>query len=94
MAGSRRSMGIPHPGMHTHAMATDTDDLTEAWRRTQAALPTGWQLDGLRCASEGLAPDQRSDDWVAVAFGPDGVERRSRAADPIAALAGLVDAVG
>lgn len=71
-------------------MATDTDELTEAWRRTEAALPSGWTLDSLRCASEGLAPELRSDDWIAVALGPGGVERRSRAADPIAALDGLV----
>lgn len=73
-------------------MPTDSDDLTEAWWRTQAALPTGWQLDGLRCASEGLAPAQRSDDWIAVAIGPSGEERRSRAADPVAALDGLIKA--
>jgi hypothetical protein len=64
-------------------------DLTEAWRRVQARLPAGWQLDSLRCASEGLAPDLRSDDWIAVAIGPGGEERRSRAADPVAALDGL-----
>jgi hypothetical protein len=40
----------------------------------------------LRCASDGLAPDQRSDDWIALAIGPGGVERRARAADPITAL--------
>ena len=71
-------------------MATDTSDLTEAWRRVEAALVADWQLDSLRCASEGLAPDQRSDDWIAVALGPSGEERLSRAADPVAALEGLV----
>lgn len=75
-------------------MATDADEVNEAWRRTQAALPPGWTLDGLRCASDGLAPDQRSDDWVAVAVGPDGVERRARATHPVAALAALADAIG
>ena len=70
-------------------MTTDTDVLTEAWRRTQAALPTGWHLDSLRCASEGLAPQQRSDDWIAVAIGPKGREHSFRAADPVLALAGL-----
>lgn len=75
-------------------MDTDTDALTEAWRRTERALPDGWQLDGLRCASEGLAPEQRSDDWIAVAVGPDGEERRVRASDPIAALDGLLASVG
>jgi len=71
-------------------MDPDPDDLGDAWRRTEAALPDGWQLDGLRCASEGLAPDQRSDDWIAVARGPDGEERQVRASDPFAALEGLL----
>ena len=68
---------------------TETDALAEAWRRTQAALPSGWTLEGLRCASDGLAPDQRSDDWIALAIGPGGVERQARAADPITALDAL-----
>ena len=71
-------------------MDTDTDDLTNAWRRVQVALPDGWQLDSLRCASEGLAVEQRSDDWIAVAVGPDGQERHVRASDPFAALDGLL----
>lgn len=75
-------------------MDTDAEALGEAWRRAQEALPTGWQLDGLRCASDGLAPDQRSDDWIAVALGPDGEERRMRASDPFAALDGLVASIG
>ncbi len=71
-------------------MDTEATDLTVIWRQVQAALPEGWQLDSLRCASEGLAPDQRSDDWIAVAIGPGGEEHRTRAADPVAALEGLV----
>ena len=71
-------------------MDTDAEALGDAWRRAQADLPTGWQLEGLRCASEGLAPDQRSDDWIAVAVGPDGQERRVRAPDPFEALDGLL----
>ena len=59
------------------------------WRLTQAALPAGWQLDSLRCASEGRAPQQRSDDWIAVAVGPEGQERSYRAADAVTALSGL-----
>jgi hypothetical protein len=70
-------------------MATDKSDLTQAWRRVEAALPAGWQLDSLRCASHGLSPDQRSDDWIAIARGPGGEERCSRAGDPVAALDGL-----
>lgn len=82
---------VPYPlariliGMHI-----DADALGQAWRRAQEALPAGWQLEGLRCASDGLAPDQRSDDWLAVALGPGGVERRVRAPDPFEALDELV----
>ncbi len=71
-------------------MGVDTNDLNAAWARVQAALPEGWTLDGLRCASTGLAEDERSDDWIAVAVGPDGDERRARATGPVAALEGLV----
>lgn len=63
----------------------------EAWTITQGRLPDGWTLDGLRCASTGLQDEQRSDDWLAVAVGPAGEERRVRAAEPIAALRGLAD---
>ena len=66
------------------------DLLMTAWSATERSLPVGWRLDGLRCASTGLGEEQRSDDWVAVAVGPDGSERSYRAADPIAALNGLV----
>jgi len=68
----------------------DTDDIGGVWARVQAALPDGWTVDGLRCASTGLAPEERSDDWIAVVLGPDGEERSSRAPDPVAALEGLV----
>jgi hypothetical protein len=66
-----------------------SDDLSVAWAEAQARLPTGWSLDGLSCASTGLSPAQRSDDWVAVAVGPGAVQREARAADPMAALAAL-----
>lgn len=77
----------------TQLMTSDNERLTDAWNRVQEELPPGWRLDGLRCASAGLAPDQRSDDWVAVAVSPDGDERSFRAADPVAALEGLARAV-
>ena len=67
----------------------DAEQIGEAWARTEARLPAGWLLDSLRCASESLAPADRSDDWVAVAIGPDGAERVHRAPDALAALAGL-----
>ena len=78
------------PGMADNApVGATSPDLTTAWHETQARLPAGWTVDSLRCASSGLDPVQRSDDWIAVAVGPGGEERRHRAPDPIAALAGL-----
>jgi hypothetical protein len=68
-------------------------DLATAWLDAQARLPDGWTLDSLQCASTGLAPGQRSDDWVAVAVGPGGEERRAQAADPVAALAALAASI-
>jgi hypothetical protein len=82
------------PSAILEAMDTDTNDLTAVWARVQAALPEGWQLDALRCASTGLAEADRSDDWIAGALGPDGQERQARAADPIAALEGLASSIG
>ena len=55
----------------------------------EGALPPGWRLDGLRCASTGLDADQRSDLWRAVAIGPAGEEIVAEAADPADALAKL-----
>ena len=72
---------------------TNSDELSAAWAETQAHLPDGWTLEGLRCASTGLSADQRSDDWIAVAVGPDSVEREARAGDPIRALAALASSV-
>jgi hypothetical protein len=63
--------------------------LNAAWKAAEAALPTGWKLDGLRCGSTGLSPEHRSEDWVAVAVAPDGTERSVQAADPFAALEAL-----
>jgi len=68
-----------------------TDDLSEIWTETQLRLPRGWTLDGLRCASTSLRPEDRSEDWIAVAVGPGGAGRTFRAADPAAALVGLAD---
>jgi len=70
-------------------MDDHSPDIGAIWASIQAAMPPGWTIDSLRCASEGLAVEQRSDDWVAVAVGPGGEERRARAADPVAALLGL-----
>lgn len=66
-----------------------TNDPIEAWARVRAALPEGWVLKGLRCASTGLDPDQRSDDWMTLAVGPGGAERQAQAPQPIEALEAL-----
>jgi hypothetical protein len=71
--------------------APEPQDLSEVWAEIAARLPPGWELEGLRCASTGLAPDERSSDWIAVAVGPGDEETEHRAGDPIAALRGLVE---
>jgi len=52
-------------------------------------MPLGWHLDSLRCASTGLAPEQRSDRWVAVAVGPAGEKVEAEAGEPVGALGAL-----
>ena len=66
-----------------------SNDLTSVWAEVETRLPPGWTLDGLRCASTGLSPAQRSEDWIAVAAGPEGEVRTHRAAEPESALRGL-----
>ena len=63
--------------------------LNTAWVETEAAMPLGWHLDSLRCASTGLAPDQRSSRWVAVALGPAGEKLEAEGGQPVAALGAL-----
>ena len=46
--------------------------IADAWASAEAALPQGWFLQGIRCASTGLSVDQRSELWVAEACGPAG----------------------
>lgn len=67
----------------------DATELTQVWAEVERRLPPGWELDGLRCASTGLAPGSRSDDWVAVARGPRDEIREFRAGQPEEALRGL-----
>ena len=75
------------------AAADEQSSVAEAWARTQESLPDGWTLDGLRCASSGLEPGQRSEGWVAVAVGPGGRERSFLASGALAALDGLAEVV-
>jgi hypothetical protein len=65
--------------------------LTEAWIATEASLPPGWRLEGLRCTSTGLAPDQRDDRWRAEACGPEGACVKAEGDQPEQALAALTD---
>jgi hypothetical protein len=65
------------------------DEVSLKWTALNARLPAGWTLDSLRCTSTSLRPEDRSDDWVAVALGPDGQEQRFRASDPLAPVDGL-----
>ena len=67
------------------------DELATAYRTTEAALPSGWRLDGLRCASTGLAAEHRSDLWRALARGPDGTALEGYGAEPWSAMADLVE---
>jgi hypothetical protein len=72
----------------------DHDDLLATWHAVEARLPDGWHLDGLRCASTGLDPASRSDDWCAAAIGPGGVRVERCAASAIGALTELANQVG
>ncbi len=62
------------------------DEITAVWASVREALPEGWALDSLRCASTGLTLPNRSAEWVAIATGPDGETREARAGDPVRAL--------
>jgi hypothetical protein len=64
-------------------------DLSATWRTVDEALPAEWHLDSLRCASTGLLPTERSEDWIAVAVHDSGQEARHRGATPTEALEGL-----
>ena len=67
----------------------DSAEIAALYAETEAALPTGWSLDGLRCESIGLAPAQRSADWRAVARAPDGRTVEGHGQDPRAAIEDL-----
>jgi hypothetical protein len=54
-----------------------------------AALPLGWRLDGITCASTGLTPDLRSERWLARAIGPKGEALAAEGEGVIAALGAL-----
>lgn len=60
--------------------------LSKAWVEASAALPLGWRLDGVTCASTGLAPEQRSHRWRAIASGPAGETTKGEGDDAISAL--------
>ncbi len=76
-------------GAMTEPASEEPDPLARAWAATDAALPVGWSLDSLRCASTGLAPAARSTEWLAVAIGPGGQQRIGQGSDALAALDAL-----
>ena len=80
-------------GASIAVMPRDASDVSRAWSDAAASLPPGWELGGLRCASTGLAPEDRSEEWIADATGPGGRKEKHQAADPIAALDGLTSLV-
>ncbi|MDP9269998.1 MAG: hypothetical protein M3P14_03335 [Chloroflexota bacterium] len=63
--------------------------LNRAWIAASAALPIGWRLEGLTCASEGLAPEQRSDRSRAWATSPKGERIEGEGEGPVSALNAL-----
>jgi hypothetical protein len=63
--------------------------VADLWREANAALPPGWTLQGLRCASIGLTPRERCDGWVAEACGPNGGCERFQDESPLLALSAL-----
>jgi hypothetical protein len=67
----------------------DQAGLNRAWISASAALPLEWRLEGLTCASDGLAPEQRSDRWRAWATGPKGERIEGEGEGPVAALNAL-----
>lgn len=63
--------------------------MSKAWVEASAALPLGWRLEGVTCASTGLLPEQRSDRWRAMAAGPNGETMKGEGDDAISALEAL-----
>jgi hypothetical protein len=63
--------------------------MSKAWMEASAALPIGWRLDGITCASTGLTPDLRSERWLARAIGPKGEAMAAEGEGAIAALGAL-----
>jgi hypothetical protein len=73
-------------------MSTDRleqSGLNRAWISAEAALPHGWRLEGVICSSTGLALEQRSDRWRAMAGGPNGETIEGEGDGPIPALNAL-----
>lgn len=65
-------------------------DHSRVWAQAEEQLPAGWGQDGRCCASTGLAPADRVEDWAAVAIGLDGGELTYRVAEPDEESRGLM----
>jgi hypothetical protein len=63
--------------------------IADLYRRAEDALPIGWRLNGLQCASTGLAVELRSEHWVAEACGPNEECLRMNRVTPVDALLAL-----
>ena len=61
------------------------------WNEVEGGLAPCWHVDSLRCASIGLEPQQRSDEWIGMAVADDGREVRYQASTPAKALRGLTE---
>ena len=73
-------------------MESSVGEVELTWNALLRSLGEGWDLS-LRCQSTGLAPEQRSEKWLALAEGPAGASLEGRGDDPIAAMADLLNRV-
>jgi hypothetical protein len=78
----------PAARMVAHMHDAFADRLARSYAAVAGELPEGWTLS-LRCASTGLAAEQRSEAWLAVAEGPANATMEGRGPDPERALAAL-----
>lgn len=85
------------PPTYTSPMPADRleqSGLNRAWVSAEAALPLGWRIEGVTCASTGLQSEQRSDRWRASATGPKGERITGEGDGPILALHALARELG
>lgn len=74
--------------MVAHMNDSFADRLARSYAAVARELPEGWTLS-LGYAPSGLAAEQRSEGWLAVAEGPADATTEGRGPDPERALAAL-----